>query len=518
MTIGSLHGRVSIRVAATVKLPRAVSREAILATSRRAQAVHRYRLHVAGSLERNRGLLLHVTAVAACIAVARLVVWSPLFALIAFGLVALCIVSWVYPIETLFACVMAAALHGGLFFKLRASVLGVPLSLFDLIPLLLLICAIALRARYPSERRFPRMLVAVFWLSLGGLLAGALLGLLTGAELYQIGRVVRIETALLLVLLAAGVAGHIPEWVRALGTSLYVAGVLVAVEILVTFAWLHLTGGSIWAVVGLVDPADVRGAISSGSDVALRDLALNPYVMIPTFCFAAIRLLRRDVVTISLIMLATLFSLSRGAWFGVVVAIVAVVAFRLASSRGTKTPVLRASVSIAIAAAVAIPLAGDALSNRFDRSLTTNDASATFRERETKDVLRLLTADPGTFIIGLGAGTVTEHTGFAINPKTESSPLLENNVLSKWKNTSLLSLVAAVSLLLAGFARSWRLARVKGSPAIYAMGLSLPALGLSGLFGGTFNWVPFTGPLWLLAATIIGSGFRLSDTASAQRA
>lgn len=465
-----------------------------------------------------RTFLPSLVIVAGCIAAGGLVVQAPLLIFMVVGLAAVCALAALYPIQTLWACVIASALHGELFFKLRATTFGVPLSLFDLTPTLLLIAAIALRVRRRGERPETALLSLVFWLSLTGLAIGVLIGLAQGAEYYQIGRVVRIEVALLLVLLAAVVAGRIPEWHRALGVSLYVAGVLMAIEIWVSFAWLNLTGGSVWAIFGLVEPTEVSGAISEGSGIALRDLALNPYVMIPAFCLAAIRLRRADIFTIGLVVSAALISLSRGAWFAVVVATITTVAFHLVGSRPHATAVLRAGVPIALATLAAISLGGDALSNRLDRTLSPEDASAGFREAETKDVLRLLTEDPGAFVFGLGAGTVIEHSGLSATTKREPSPLLENNVLSKWTNTSMLSLAATVILLFAAFGRGWRVTRIKGSPAFYAMGLSLPALALSGLFGGTLNWVPFSGPLWLLAATILGSDSRLSQRTSARRA
>lgn len=461
----------------------------------------------------SRVALLHLAAAAICLALGVLLVRAPLAVVIAVGLVVLCVLAAGYPVQTLWVSVVASALHGELFFKLRVSAVGVPVSLFDVIPVLILIAALALRARYPRERPQASLLALVFWLSLAGLGLGVLIGLSRGAELYQLGRVMRLEIALLLVLVAAMMVAHIPEWRQALRASFSLAGVLMAAEILISYAWPRVTEESLWAIFGLIDPSEVQGAISSGSDVPLRDIALNPYVMIPAFCFAAVRLLPRDLLVIGLIVSAALLSFSRGAWFAMVAAAITVVAFKLVSRRPRVASVLQAGIPIGIAAVVAISLAGDALSSRFSQTLSRQDASAAFREAETRDVFRHLAQDPATFVFGLGAGTVIEHAGPRFLPRPEPSPLLENNLLSKWTNASALSLTAVIILLFGAFGRGWRLARLHGGPAIGAMGLSLPALALSGLFGGTLNWVPFTGPVWLLAGTIIGSGSSLADEA-----
>jgi hypothetical protein len=450
--------------------------------------------------------------------VGALVVWAPLLIFVVLAAVLVCGLAAAYPVQALWVGIAASALHAGLFFKLRASVLGVPVSLFDLIPVVFLIAAIALRAQYPRERPQSALLTLVFWLSLVGLGVGVLIGLSADAQLYQIGRVVRIEAALLLALVATMMAAHIPRWREAVRASFYFAGVLMAIQIMVTFAWLEVVGTSPWTIFGLVDANDVRAAINGGSDIADRDLALNPFVMVPAFAFAAVRLLRRDILVIGLIVAATLLSVSRSAWFALAVAAISVGAFQLASRRSSFTLSVQTGVVIGVAAFVTTVAAGNVLSVRLDRSLSSTDASASYREAESREVFKRLTENPGTFLFGLGAGTIIQHPGMQIIPQTELSPLLENNVLSKWKNTTMLSLAAVVILLFGAFGRGWRRAQRKVSPSIYAMGLSLPALALSGLFGGTLNWVLFTAPLWLLAGTIVDSGSQLGDPETAKHA
>jgi hypothetical protein len=456
-------------------------------------------------------LVTVAVVVGAAVALGASSAHAPLLTALGAVVVVLLCLAFAYPRHTVFLCVLASAVHGGFFLAYRASLFGAPLTLFDLIPELILVAALSLRLRHRPVARDLTLVYSVLALSLLGLIVGVSLGFLRQADLYQIFRVVRLEAALLVLLAATIIAGYIGTWRGAVQSGLYWAGAAIAVEILLSFAFIRLTGRSLWASIGLVDAADVSGALATGSQNAFRDLALNPFTMVPAFCIGAVRLSRSDVAVLALITSASAVSLSRGAWFATIVAALTVIAFRAINKPSTRRGFGPAAVVTAAVAVTVFVVAGGILTVRLQDAFTSQDQSAFFRKAETSAALHALTADPSSAVLGLGTGTVIHHAGLTAFGKVSTpSPFLENNLLSKWKNTSLFAVVAVVLLLFGAFARSWRNAATGAT--LYSAGLALPALGLSSIFGGTLDSIPFTGPLWILAGTILASKASLSES------
>jgi hypothetical protein len=82
--------------------------------------------------------------------------------------------------------------------------------------------------------------------------------------------------------------------------------------------------------------------------------------------------------------------------------------------------------------------------------------------------------------------------------------LLENNLLSRWLNLSVLSVVGTVLLLLGAFRQAWRSQTGRdGERHIGVMALCLPAVLLGGVIGGTLMSTQQTIVFWVLAGTVL---------------
>jgi hypothetical protein len=411
--------------------------------------------------------------------------------------------AWAFPSVTLIGCLLATALHFGIFLKYRLSVGGVPVAAFDALPPLVLVSAISMRRRNQSLSTFrlrgPLLLALVLFVL--GSLIGAGLGLAAGADTYQLARVLRVEVGLLLVLVAAVIAGHIPQWRSALKKGLYWAGIVSAVQILFTYVFALAFNYSFWSLTPFGAEVDVTEALTSGAVNNIQTINLAPYTMLPAFALAATRLTRTDQVVLGLILAASAATLSRGFWLMMLGTVVVVLFFRIGALR---RDLRKAAAMIGVAAAALAAVlwfSGSLLEERLEQTLGPGDESAQFRKAETEAAFSRLRSDVPTFFFGSGTGIVVEHPG--LGAANEQSPILENSALARWLNLTLLSLIACALLVGAAFAHGWRLARGSPEPGLEVMVLPAPFLALGGLFSSTLFAIIATGPIWLVAGTIL---------------
>jgi hypothetical protein len=404
----------------------------------------------------------------------------------------------------------------------RLPVESAPVALFDLLPLLVLFAGVGFRRRASAAPALPPIFLWVCLLLGVGLLAGATIGLLKGAESYQLLRVVRVEAGLLLTLIAVGLAGYCSEWRSALRLGLIAAGVAVALQSIVAFLWALLTGEVVWSAVGLpTDISGVTGQVAQGNVNVLRTGGLPSYLMLPALCLSLVRADRYRWVVASLILAASVVTLSRGFWVGTALAILTAAAYQAWFSRRPLFWIVsRVAFGASVLAAV-VALSGNIVSTRVEQtaSLTDDlkaDVSALERLGETNSALAALTDSPVTFIGGVGSGVIIpyaaqEFTGYP----GDVTSLLENSILARWTNLTIISLFGTLALLLLAFqygvqaaARNTRL------KDLGLMALALPALLIGSIVSQSLLSPIATFPFWLLAGTLILSA---SETRAERR-
>jgi hypothetical protein len=408
--------------------------------------------------------------------------------------------------------IAACGVYNGLYLYARASLAGVPLSIFDGLPVLLLLAAYSLRSRSGARARPTAVGRAAAGMLCVGLLLGALTGLLAGADRYQLIRVCRVEIDLLFGIAAALVAGGTPEWRDAVRKGLVVMGGLVALELLVGYVWLLHTGHTFWSLFPF--GGDLQGGVylnGVGDVNSLRTNAISGYLMLPSFVYVLMRLSRRNFWLLGLLIAGAAVTLSRGVWIAFFLATATVVVFRLCSQRLALLDIAKGLAAVLVVLTATYVLTGPVLAARWSQTSRLGssaglsaDQSAAFRAAETHAALHALLASPLTALVGTGAGVVVYSGG--ISRFDAISPILENNLLARWTNLSLFSLIGTVLLLGGGFFRGWRLAMSGGHkypPSLGLMGLALPGLLIAGLFGGTLMSPQNSLPLWLLAMTLL---------------
>jgi hypothetical protein len=349
----------------------------------------------------------------------------------------------------------------------------------------------------------------------GGLLAGSLVGIANQAASRPLIQVVRVEAELLVVLVAALLAGSSRVWQRSMVTGLYVAATVAAGLEIVSFLYETGFGHPLWASFpfGAQNVASFVGTLTPDLVASTRDNYLATFIMLPALALTVYRLDRGDVALLVAIVIGTAVSLSRAMWLAATVTVVISLAARLVSGRrlrGDATVGLLAGMIVAIL--VLGSLGGGALSARLAGSFSSGDVSAIRRQSETSQAFGALRKSPFTLVAGLGAGAFipTIH-------QTQDTAILEDQLLAKWTNFGLLSLVGTIGLLLLGGATAFRSLKrhVPGDVGVevMALGLALPALLLVSVFSGTLLELSVSLPIWLLAGTVLATAHR-PETAS----
>jgi hypothetical protein len=280
-----------------------------------------------------------------------------------------------------------------------------------------------------------------------------------------------------------------------------------AVQILVSFVYTYATGRSFWLLFPFGSgTTQIDSAIRAGTVNVLRTNDVPTYAMLPAFCVAAFRSSVGYVALAGTITAAAIVSLSRGFWIAVAL-VCATLAARHVSARGLGIGTLVRWVSaIGIATFLILSFAGRVVDIRLHQTLALNDASSAYRAAETGTALRSIEGSPFTFVAGTGAGVTSTKAGlerYDVDP-TNASSFLENSLLSRWTNLSILSPLGAIALLSAAFAAGWGMVRLdsRSQSDLGLMALCLPATLLGGVVGGTLE-SQATLLTWVLAGTLL---------------
>jgi ABC-type multidrug transport system fused ATPase/permease subunit len=384
---------------------------------------------------------------------------------------------------------------------------GLPLTAQDAFPFVFLGAALELRRRESGARSLAPALGVVVWLSVGGLILGGIVGHTDGAPSYQLLRVLRVEVGLIVGLLAAAVAGHIGAWRRAVRSGLIVAGGLTVVEIILSVAYGLATGKSFWGAVGLAGAVDVYAGIRGGDVNVLRSNDLSTFLILPAFALAVARMGRRDIFLVSVALAASLMSLSRGFWAATFGVGAVAVAYRVREGREGQVGVFIKWIGVAVVVGLlATHFIGSVVSTRVNQTSGFSDDSSRYRLRETNMALHQLARDPLRLVVGTGAGVILPAPPKyrPVQDPRATASFLENSLLSRWTNLSILSVVSAVVLLLVAGRIGWRSRWIAPGPErdLRMMGLSLPVV----LVGGVASGAAFsqgTLPFWILAGTLL---------------
>lgn len=466
-----------------------------------------------------------LTAAVLATSVAAALVFAPVL-LIVPALGALALLAFHFPAATTTACIAATALYQGVYLQSRVSVGAFPVAAFDLLPILVLVAALGFRAKGRSEARAASLLVMASVLLAAGLVVGVVHGWINGASAYQLMRVVRVETGLMTVLVATLIAGRVPTWRDAVYRGVFAAGVLVAIQTIVSFGWASVEGQSFWAALGFPSNVDViTGEILRGNVNVLRTPELPSYLMLPALCLGLLGKTRRATVLVPLILLASLLTLSRGFWLACAICILTVSGLTLLTHGRSSLRIFRIAALSAMAIVIGLGFAGDAIETRLEQTLSLRtsfreDLSATTRLAETQTALAAVTASPISFFSGVGAGIIVPHSGLRYFAGTRSNvtPLLENSLLGRWTNMSLLSLAGTLLLLLGAVTGAARRALDLRDPSslarLAAMGLCLPAVVIGSLTSQVLLSPIATMPFWILAATLLAGDLRRGPRAA----
>lgn len=451
------------------------------------------------------GSLSAVGAAATAVAGGILTVIAPVALVVTLLLITAIVLTWARPTFAVAACIVVASLHRGIFLHFRIEPGGYPLSVFDILPLLLLLASFSIAAKVSDPAPAARwLLTSCAAMIVAGLGIGVILGLSQGAVAYQLLRVVRLDVLAMCVVTSALVAGHTRQWRRAVLVGLTGAGLCIATQLLLTFSWVLATGTSFWSLFPFGNPAgNLLGEVQGGNILALRENAISGFLILPALALLLYRFQARDIVMLVLLVAGGLVWLSRGLWAAMLLTLVVLLAHRAASGRlsGVRFASIASSLAAVVLVLVLIP--GGILGQRFGETTDlAGDPSLQIRAGESEATLEALMGGAGQLTLGLGTGVVTTES----RRRGESSALLENSVLGVWTNTGLLGLAGVTILFFGAAYRGWRLALWEAEPdraALGAMGLALPALWLQGLIGGTFSVPEPAVTLFLLAATVL---------------
>lgn len=457
---------------------------------------------------RNWGELSAVSATGTVLLLAGAsIVYEPralVLVLLAAGLIA----AYAWPRVTLGASLVSVSLYRGAALALSVHVAGFPISITDLLPLPILLAAVSMRMR-AGPRGIPpaAWLRRSSWLLACGFVVGVITGVVSSASHYQLLRVVSVEVLLLSGLLGTLIAGDTPAWRTAVRRGVLIAGACAAVQILVSFVYTYATGRSFWLLFPFGSgTTQVDSAIRAGTVNVLRTNDVPTYAMLPAFCVAAFRSSVGYIALAGTIAAAAIVSLSRGFWVAAAL-VCATLAARHVSARGLGIGTLvRWVAAIGVAAFLILSFAGRVVDIRLHQTLALNDASSSYRSAETGTAFRSLESSPLTFIAGTGAGVTSTKAGLAsfdVDP-TNASSFLEDSLLSRWTNLSILSPLGAIILLLAASGIGWRMVRLasRSFSDLGLMALCLPATLLGGVVGGTLE-SQATLITWVLAGTIL---------------
>ena len=425
------------------------------------------------------------------------------------GGLGLLFVAWRWPTTTVTLSIVAAALHSGIFLALRLSVGGAPLSLFDMVPSLVLVSAISIRSRDPSLARGANGAIKLVMVVVGaGTALGAIMGFAYGNPSYLVLQVLRLEVQLFLVLIACAVAGNSPRWREAVVRGIIWGGVLAAVEILVAFFFSVVTGSSFWSLFPFGDKvsSNLQRDIATGDLAPLRQNPVSAFLLLPPLALVATRVGPRDGMLTGLFIAAGVVWLSRSFWAALALMLAIVLAFCVKHRRADFRNLLRRLAPLIPIAFVVVVVAGGIVEQRFQQATiasVSTDQSTAFRAAETQAALQRITSTPFQFVFGLGTGTVIEHP--YLRQRAAPSALLENGVLSEWANGGLAVMLGSALLFFGAGLRGWRSAARTGPRdargALALLSLALPVLWLEGLVGGTLQLLEPTTILWLLAGT-----------------
>lgn len=411
--------------------------------------------------------------------------------------------AFIFPRVAVAGIVVAAGAHGGIYLHYRFEVNDIPIGIFDAVPLLLLVAAVSLGRAGP--KRPSLLLLGALALLVLGAVIGTVYGFAEGTADYQVLRALRYQGALILVLIAAALAGHSRQWANTVARGIYALGLVVAVQLLISYVWLVTTGGSLWSNFPFGGATtDFSSSVSSGALNNLRDNAISPFLMLPATALAAFRLTRRDGLALTLMLVASLISLSRTFWAATLLVLLVVAFARIATDRAQARRFLALGAVVLLAAGATTLVAGDVVEERLRQAIEADDASTRFRLAETSTALDQLSDNTGSLVFGLGAGTIVEHPELAAVSRETVSSLYENKWLSYWLNSTALAVAGVVILLLGGTRSAWRQLRASAHvDEVAAMALSLPAFAVFAAVGAPIDSYVVTIPIWLLAATVL---------------
>lgn len=432
---------------------------------------------------------------------------APLFVAVLI-VVVVCIRAW--PKATIVGCFALIALTRALYVDARLSVAGLPISVQDGLPLILLGGALELRSQAPTTSEIAPVLRKVLILFAAGLAVGTAVGVLDHAARYQLLRVLRVEAELMIGLFAAAIAAPHIRWREAVRVGLVVAGWVTAIQIIGSVVFALTTGRSLWSELGFSGSVDIYGQIQQGNVNILRSNDISTFLMLPALGLALVRLRRADVILAAVLLTAFVMSFSRGAWLAAILVAVLAMLYRTQQRGGQGRAIALWFVTLTAVAFLSTHYFGQLVSTRINQSSGLHDSSSSYRINETRIALRQLTRGPFTMIAGTGAGVILPIPQTqSVTSERDVASFLENSLLSRWTNLSILSFLGAILLLVASSSAAWSFRGASSGleRELGALGMCLPAI----LIGGVASGAAFsqgTLPFWALAGTLVGGARR----------
>lgn len=412
----------------------------------------------------------------------------------------------------------ACAVYLGVYLTYRIELGGFPISMLNGLSVLALAAAVGV----PREERGTGVLrspasIPVALLA-AGLLLGSIVGYANGAATYQLLRVDMAELSLLAACGAGLIAGGSSSWQRSIIKGFYFAGLLAATQQILSFSYLVVVGHSLWQGLPFgADVANLEQALLSGNIAGTRDNNLATFIMLPALTLAIYRLTPRDVFVSSLLLFAIAMSLSRSLWIATVIAIALALGARARAGRmlhpGRVVKLGLALFGVGLALAL---IGGQAVGARLAQTGGEEDVSFRLRQAESVQAFDAVTATAQATIAGIGAGVLLPPTIALIQRRggqdqalaRDRSSILENQLLARWVNFGLPSVIGtALLLLVTGFGAFRALAKQRSTVdhELMALGLALPPLLLVSPFSGTLLQLNLSLPFWMLAGTILAA-------------
>ncbi len=394
------------------------------------------------------------------------------------------------------AVFLTAATYRGLFLAFRVTIGGGPVSIYDVLWILVLIKVLPLSCQRKGDcLTWPMMLFASWSVVTAGI------GLLFHQQLYDISKYLRADCFLVTGYLAVRM---LPMDRRIDVLRVFVlGGTTTAILQIVTFAGA-LRGFNIWAVLGV--NANPEGAYFNASDLAyntaaLRDNGVNiGFALLASLILisgiATTRHLFRQSTEITLLtvcLIGILLSLTRSAVLILIIGVIAILILggrvvirhiAILSTLGFTVLLLFGSYLYVVgtsAAPVLIPVV-----TRFSGlRLGTQDQTINYRLDETSQAWQILN---GRWWYGIGA------VSFA-TPQPDGTVLihsqLHNGYLQALVNGGIIGLSSIVLLLLVGLVSSWNTAKHASDEENHFLGLvSLSCIltfAIAAYFGGAVN-------------------------------